>query len=69
MGDTGTHVQTELTKAPTRMSPRDMFGDNTYSSDMAWSNPGYIATIGNPAWNNTTGGAYSTDAGKRCSTA
>ncbi|MES2349965.1 MAG: dockerin [Pseudomonadota bacterium] len=63
MGDTGTHVQTELTKAPTRMSPRDMFGGNTYSSDMAWSNPAYIATIGNPAWNNTTGGAYSTDSG------
>ncbi|GJI95423.1 carbohydrate-binding protein [Duganella caerulea] len=63
MGDTGTHVQTELTKAPTRMTPRNMFGGNTYSSDMAWSDPNYIATIGNPAWNNTTGGAYSTDAG------
>ncbi len=62
-GDIGTRVQTELNKSPTRMPPQGMFGGNTYSSDMAWSNPAYIATIGNPAWNNTNGGAYSTDAG------
>jgi xyloglucan-specific exo-beta-1,4-glucanase len=62
-GDTGTHVQTELTKAPTRMPPRGMFGGNTYSADMAWSNPAYMATTGNPAWNNTTAGAYSADSG------
>jgi hypothetical protein len=62
-GDVGTSIQTELTKAPTRMSTRGMFAGNTYSSDMAWSNPAYMVTTGNHAWNNAVAGAYSTDSG------
>ncbi|SFU81973.1 sialidase family protein [Pseudoduganella namucuonensis] len=63
MGDTGTHIQEELTKAPTRMTPRNFFSGNTYFSDMAWSDPAYIATIGKPVSNNPAAGAYSTDSG------
>ncbi|GJI99919.1 carbohydrate-binding protein [Duganella rhizosphaerae] len=60
-GDVGTSVQTELFKSPTRGS-WGMF-NSTYSSDMAWSNPAYMATTGSHVWNSTAAGAYSTDAG------
>ncbi len=60
--DVGTSVQTELTKAPTR-GPNGWF-DSTYSVDMAWSSPAYIATVGAASSKSPNRyGAYSTDAG------
>ena len=61
-GDIGMVVHTELTKAPTR-GPKNWFS-NSNSSDMAWSNPAYIATIGTTTWDHpNVAGAYSTDSG------
>jgi xyloglucan-specific exo-beta-1,4-glucanase len=60
-GDIGMYVHTELTKTPTR-GPKGWFG-NSMSSDMAWSNPAYIAAIGTSTWGSTVSGAYSTDSG------
>ncbi|MEO5932397.1 MAG: dockerin, partial [Duganella sp.] len=61
-GDIGMVVHTELTKAPTR-GPKGWFS-NSNSSDMAWSNPAYIATIGTTTWDHpNVAGAYSTDSG------
>jgi len=61
-GDIGMVVHTELFKAPTR-GPLGWFS-NSNSSDMAWSNPAYIATIGTTTWNHpNVAGAYSTDSG------
>ncbi len=60
--DVGTSVQTELLKSPTR-GPSGWFG-SSYSADMAWSNPAYIATTGSPIWETPNRlGAYSTDSG------
>ena len=60
--DVGTSVQTELLKAPTR-GPNGWF-NSTFSTDMAWSNPAYIATIGAASSTYPTRtGAYSTDSG------
>ncbi|WP_442882051.1 WD40/YVTN/BNR-like repeat-containing protein, partial [Devosia sp.] len=61
-GDIGMLVHTELYKTPTR-GPHTWFS-NSNSSDMAWSNPAYIATIGTTTWNHpNVAGAYSTDSG------
>jgi xyloglucan-specific exo-beta-1,4-glucanase len=61
-GDMGMVVHTELFKAPTR-GPLNWFS-NSNSSDMAWSNPAYIATIGTTTWDHpNVAGAYSTDSG------
>jgi hypothetical protein len=60
-GDVSTAVQTELTKSPTR-GTWGMF-NSTFSSDMAWSTPSYIATVGSPVWNSNKTAAYSTDSG------
>ena len=59
--DVSTNVQTELFKAPTR----GVGGfDSTYSADLAWSNPAFIATLGSPNWQTPNQmGAYSTDSG------
>jgi hypothetical protein len=58
--DVSTSVQTELFKAPTR----GVGGfDSTYSADVAWSNPAFIATLGSPNWGTSNMGAYSTDSG------
>ena len=55
-------VITELNKTPTR-GPLGLM-NNSMSSDMAWSNPAYIAAIGTTTWDHpTVGGAYSTDSG------
>jgi hypothetical protein len=59
--DTGTHVQTELVKAPTRSIGG--FASASYA-DMAWSTPSYIAATGHANWETPDiVGAYSTDAG------
>ena len=61
-GDIGMRVQTELLKKSTR-GPLGWFS-NGISSDMAWSTPSYIATIGTTTWNHPgVAGAYSTDSG------
>jgi hypothetical protein len=61
-GDIGMRVQTELFKKSNR-GPLGWFS-NANSSDMAWSTPSYIATIGTTTWNHPgVGGAYSTDSG------
>ncbi|WP_322402969.1 dockerin [Massilia luteola] len=61
-GDIGTHVQTELLKKPTR-GPVGWFS-NGHATDMAWSNPAYIAAVGSGGWvQNNPRGAYSTDSG------
>jgi xyloglucan-specific exo-beta-1,4-glucanase len=61
-GDIGMVVHTDLAATPVR-GPKGWFG-NSISSDMAWSNSAYIATIGTTTWNHpNVGGAYSTDAG------
>ncbi len=61
-GDIGMTVQTDLNAAPVR-GPKGWFG-NAVSSDVAWSNSAYIATIGTTTWNHpNVGGAYSTDSG------
>ncbi len=59
--DVGTAVQTELTKSPSRGS-WGMF-NSTQSSDMAWSNPAYMATVGSPVWGSSVAGGYSSDSG------
>ncbi len=61
-GDIGMVVHTDLAIAPVR-GPKGWFG-NSNSSDMAWSNSAYIATIGTTTWNHpNVAGAYSTDSG------
>lgn len=61
-GDIGMVVHTDLAAPPVR-GPKGWFG-NSNSSDMAWSNSAYIATIGTTTWNHpNVGGAYSTDSG------
>ncbi|SFV00957.1 sialidase family protein [Pseudoduganella namucuonensis] len=61
-GDIGMVIHTDLATAPVR-GPKGWFG-NSNSSDMAWSDSAYIATIGTTTWNHpNVGGAYSTDSG------
>ncbi len=61
-GDIGMVVHTDLNTTPVR-GPKGWFG-NSVSSDMAWSNSAYIATIGTTTWDHpNVGGAYSTDSG------
>ena len=61
-GDIGVHVQTELLKKTTREA-HNVFA-NGIGIDTAWSNPAYIAAIGNPGYiQSGIHGIYSTDAG------
>jgi xyloglucan-specific exo-beta-1,4-glucanase len=61
-GDIGMVIHTDLATSPVR-GPHGWFS-NSNSSDMAWSNPAYIATIGTTTWNHpNVAGAYSIDAG------
>jgi len=58
-GDVGTWVHTDLAQKPTR-GPSGVF-NNGNSADMAWSDPTYIAVIGEK--NNTSSGYWSGDSG------
>jgi xyloglucan-specific exo-beta-1,4-glucanase len=61
-GDIGMKVYAELNKTPT-LGTGSLLG-NSSSSDMAWSDPSYIAAIGTTMWNHPgVAGAYSTDSG------
>jgi xyloglucan-specific exo-beta-1,4-glucanase len=55
-GDVGAWVHTDLTQTPTR-GPSNLW-NNAFSSDLAWSDPLYIATIGTVNWNNNAASGY-----------
>jgi hypothetical protein len=62
-GDVGAWVYTDLTQTPTR-GPNNQW-NNAFSSDLAWSDPLYIATIGTANSNNAAAtGFWSGDGGK-----
>ena len=60
-GDVGTWVQTDPTVAPTRNPGRGW--SQGYASDMAWSDPGYIANEGTINSTKTAYGSWSGDSG------
>jgi photosystem II stability/assembly factor-like uncharacterized protein len=63
--DVGTQVHTDLNKKPTTSFPRDLSFGNGNGTDIAWTNPKYIAAIGdaNGDSNKSVVGVYSTDSG------
>lgn len=62
--DVGTQIHTNLTTKPTT-DPGNLTFGNGNGADMAWSNPAYIAAIGetNGHSNTSTVGVYSTNSG------
>ena len=62
--DVGTQIHTNVATKPTT-NPGDLTFGNGNGADMAWSNPAYIAAIGNTNGhsNKTVVGVYSTDSG------
>lgn len=62
--DVGTQVHTSLNTKPTT-NPGNLTFGNGNGADMAWSNPAYIAAIGNTNGNSNTSvvGVYSTNSG------
>lgn len=62
--DVGTQIHTNLNTKPTT-NPGNLTFGNGNGADMAWSNPAYIAAIGNTNGhsNTTVVGVYSTDSG------
>jgi xyloglucan-specific exo-beta-1,4-glucanase len=55
-GDVGAWVYTDLTQTPTR-GPDNRW-NNGFGSDMAWSDPLYIASIGSANWNGHAATGY-----------